>query len=98
MKGGDLNACIRHWAGRIGKGEIAFRFKAVEDSHLREGNAKKKRRAVESSHHRPSADSQDGHQASADGHDSDQESADVDEVTVQGNTQDAAKLWCDYFG
>lgn len=103
MKGGALNACIRHWSGRIGKGEIAFRFKAVEDSHQRETNVKKKRRAprdeesAENSDHKRVADSQDGDQASANGHDSDQESADADQVTGKGNARVATELWWDAF-
>lgn len=103
MKGGALNACINHWSGRISKGEIAFRFKAVEDSHLREVDVKKKRRGprdqepAESSHRKRFADGQDGHQVSADGHESDQESAHADQVTGEGNVKVAPGLWCDGF-
>jgi hypothetical protein len=97
MKGGPLNACIRHWSGRVHKGEIAFRFKAVEDSHLREVNATKKRHAphdkakAKSSHREKLADSQDGDQMSAD--ESDQESADENEVTGKGKAKAVVELW-----
>jgi hypothetical protein len=104
MKGGALNACINHWSGRIGKGEIAFRFKAVEDSHLREVDVKKKRRAprdkepAESSPRKRSADDEDGDQASAsDGHNSDQELAHAGQVIGEGNVKVAPELWYEDF-
>jgi hypothetical protein len=45
MKAQTLNACLLHWSERVENGEIAFRFKAVEDSHLRVPKSKKKRPA-----------------------------------------------------
>jgi hypothetical protein len=42
MKAKTLNACLLHWSERVQNGEIAFRFKAVEDSHLRVPTSKKK--------------------------------------------------------
>jgi hypothetical protein len=104
MKGGALNACINHWSGRIRKGEIAFRFKAVEDSHMREVDVKRKHRAprdkepAESSHRKTLADREDGDKASAsDGHDSDQQSAHADEATSEGNVKVAPELWYESF-
>jgi hypothetical protein len=45
MKAQTLNACLLHWLERVENGEIAFRFKAVEDSHRRVPKSKKKRPA-----------------------------------------------------
>lgn len=43
MKAKSLNACLLHWSERVQNGDIAFRFKAVEESHLRVPKSKKKR-------------------------------------------------------
>jgi hypothetical protein len=48
MRGKDINECLSHWSERVEKGEIAFRFKAVEESHLRVQKSKKKRSAPDS--------------------------------------------------
>jgi hypothetical protein len=42
MKGGALNRCIRHWLECAEKGDVAFQFKTVQDSHRREGRGKGK--------------------------------------------------------
>jgi hypothetical protein len=42
MKAGALNGCVRHWLKRAKQGDIAFQFKAVQDSHRREGKRKGK--------------------------------------------------------
>lgn len=44
MKGGPLNRCIQHWLERAETGDIPLRFKAVHDSHRRDGKGKKKRK------------------------------------------------------
>ena len=44
MKAASLNACVSHWLERVESGQRAFRFKAVDDAHRRDGKAKKKRR------------------------------------------------------
>jgi hypothetical protein len=43
MKAASLDACLRHWSKRVENGHIAFRFKAVEDSHKQDAKTKKKR-------------------------------------------------------
>ena len=43
MKGKAITDCLLHWSKRVEKGDIAFRFKAVEESHLRVPKLKKKR-------------------------------------------------------
>jgi hypothetical protein len=48
MKGKDINECLLHWSKRVEQGDIAFRFKAVEESHLRVPKSKKKRPAPKS--------------------------------------------------
>lgn len=45
MKAKTLNACLLHWSDRVQNGDIAFRFKAVEESHLRVPKSKRKRPA-----------------------------------------------------
>lgn len=101
MRGGALTACIHHWSGRISKGDIAFRFKAVDDAHQREVDVKKKKRRAapdeepetpkeepaESSHHKTFADT----------HDSEEESADKNEVTGKGKAKAAVDSWCEGF-
>jgi hypothetical protein len=42
MKTKALNACLLHWLEHVENGDIAFRFKAVEESHLRLPKTKKK--------------------------------------------------------
>jgi hypothetical protein len=48
MKAKTLNACLLHWSNRVQNGDIAFRFKAVEESHVRVPKSKKKRPAPDS--------------------------------------------------
>ena len=43
MKARSLTACVSHWLKRVEKGQTAFRFKAVEDSHRRDRMPKRKR-------------------------------------------------------
>jgi len=45
MKAQTLTSCLLHWSDRVQNGDIAFRFKAVEESHLRVPKSKKKRSA-----------------------------------------------------
>jgi hypothetical protein len=43
MKEKAITDCLLHWSKQVEKGDIAFRFKAVEDSHMRVPKLKKKR-------------------------------------------------------
>jgi hypothetical protein len=98
MKGGSLNACVLHWATWVEKGQIAFRFKAVEDCHMREVTAKKKRAPSHDEEPDKSNDGEAHRTGSEDGHDSDEDSTHsvvhpVKEVTGKGKAKAAGQLW-----
>jgi hypothetical protein len=77
MKAKTLQACLNHWLECVENGDIAFRFRAVDESHQRAAKSTKKRPA-------PATDdepnrttkggpsrAEHGSQMSVDGHDSD---------------------------
>jgi hypothetical protein len=98
MKAGSLNACVLHWATRVEEGQIAFRFKAVEDCHMR-GVAAKKKRAPSSDDEHDKRSHRESHGThSEDGHDSDEGSRHsvvhpVKDATGKGKAKAAGQLW-----
>ena len=97
MKAASLQACLRHWSKRVENGHIAFRFKAVEDSHKRDAKTKKKRPEP------PTDDEDDNDTKSGGGTDAvdgDPESSTdavnaAQEVTGAGKTKAVPRLWYD---
>ena len=101
MKAATLNACISHWLRRVEKGKIAFRFKAVEESHRRQENPRKKRRqplsddeeedeamSMKGKNHEYSAE--DKNQTDGKGDDL------VEEKAGKGKAKAPPRLWYDY--
>jgi hypothetical protein len=75
MKQDALKACIDHWLERVAKGDVAFRFKAVDPSHQGVSSSKRKRRA-------PLTDDED------EGPDQDQDWETKDRETEDQETED----------
>jgi hypothetical protein len=79
MKSEPINACIRHWLDRVELGDIAFRFKSVQESDLRASQSKKKRPAPPSDDESEEHSQRNRHSLASgsrrpvDGHDSDEE-------------------------
>ena len=97
MKAASLHACLRHWSKRVENGHIAFRFKAVEDSHKKDAKTKKTRPE-------PPTDDEDDNdtksRAGTDPVDGDPESSKdavnpVQEATGAGKAKAVPRLWYD---
>jgi hypothetical protein len=100
MRAATLNACVSHWAKRVENGKIAFRFKAVEDSHRREEQSRKKRpQPVSDDEQEDEAISTGGknHQGSVEGkNETDGEDDDpVEEKAGKGKAKALGRMWYD---
>jgi hypothetical protein len=108
MKADTLMACVSHWSERVEDGDIAFRFKAVEPSHLKPGKSKKKCSTPphddegQKSSKGYSSGSPPPSQVSLKAGDDDKEGSESDGETVpkksgKGKTKELPLLWYDCF-